>query len=129
MSHYKTMDVSEHASTDEIKQAFRALAMQYHPDRHSGDKAKEARFKEISAANEVLSDPEKRAAYDRQLASERSAARTPSASVGWWVLGGAVVAVPIIWKAATSRRTTRVEIGADGRQLPPRAPDGRFMRT
>lgn len=146
MSHYKTIGVSEDATIDEVKRAFRELAIQCHPDHHPGDKAKEAQFKEINAANEVLSDPEKRAAYDKRLASERLAARTPSlgqapgvpkpsrapsSSAFWWTLGGVAVAVPIIWKVATSRGASReqVEIGADGRPLPRRGPDGRFMST
>ena len=52
------------ADEKEIKKAYRRLARQYHPDVNSGDKAAEARFKEINEANEVLSDPEKRQKYD-----------------------------------------------------------------
>ena len=63
--YYKILGVSEKASTDEIKKAYRKLAMQYHPDRNPGDKKAEDKFKEINEANEVLSDPEKRARYDQ----------------------------------------------------------------
>jgi curved DNA-binding protein len=63
--YYKTLGVDKKASTDEIKKAYRKLAMQYHPDRNPGDKKAEDKFKEINEANEVLSDPEKRARYDQ----------------------------------------------------------------
>ena len=63
--YYKILGVDEKASTDEIKKAYRKLAMKYHPDRNPGDKKSEDKFKEINEANEVLSDPEKRARYDQ----------------------------------------------------------------
>ena len=62
--YYKTLGVAKGADEKEIKKAFRRLARQYHPDVNSGDKAAEARFKEINEANEVLSDAEKRRKYD-----------------------------------------------------------------
>jgi molecular chaperone DnaJ len=61
---YKTLGVKKDASEDEIKKAYRKLARKYHPDRNPDDKAAEERFKEISAANDVLGDPEKRKEYD-----------------------------------------------------------------
>lgn len=61
---YKILGVSKDAEAEAIKKAYRKLAKQYHPDRTGGDKAKEARFKEISQAYEVLGDPEKRRQYD-----------------------------------------------------------------
>lgn len=63
--YYAILGVSKAASADEIKKAFRKLALKYHPDRNPGDKAAEARFKEASEAYEVLSDPEKRQKYDQ----------------------------------------------------------------
>lgn len=62
--YYKILGVEKTASTAEIKKAFRKLAVKYHPDKNSGNKASEEKFKEISEANEVLSDPEKRQKYD-----------------------------------------------------------------
>lgn len=62
--YYKALGVSSTASSDEIKKAYRKLAKQCHPDSTGGDKAKEARFKEISSAYDVLGDPKKRAEYD-----------------------------------------------------------------
>src|SRR5215471_9083653 len=61
---YKTLGVSETASADELKKAYRKLAKKYHPDVTGGDKAKEAKFKEITEANETLGDEKKRAQYD-----------------------------------------------------------------
>jgi len=62
-NYYDILGVKEDASQAEIKKSFRKLAMKYHPDRNRGDKAAEARFKEISEANETLSDEKKRAEY------------------------------------------------------------------
>jgi molecular chaperone DnaJ len=61
---YKTLGVSKKASAEEIKKAYRKLARQYHPDRNPGDAAAEEKFKEVSAAHDVLGDPEKRKEYD-----------------------------------------------------------------
>lgn len=62
--YYKLLNVSKKASSDEIKKAYRKLAMKYHPDHTKGDKAGEEKFKKISEAYAVLSDPEKRKQYD-----------------------------------------------------------------
>ena len=63
--YYEVLGVSKSASDDEIKKAYRKLAVKYHPDRNPGDKEAEAKFKEINEAHEVLSDKQKRARYDQ----------------------------------------------------------------
>jgi molecular chaperone DnaJ len=62
---YEILGVSKNASADEIKKAYRKVAMQFHPDRNPGDKSAEEKFKEAAAAYEILSDQDKRAQYDR----------------------------------------------------------------
>lgn len=63
--YYEILGVSRTATEEEIKKSYRRLALKYHPDRNPGDKEAEERFKEAAEAYEVLSDPEKRAIYDR----------------------------------------------------------------
>ena len=65
MDYYELLGVAKTASSDEIKKAYRKLALKYHPDRNSGDKESEEKFKEISQAYEVLSNNEKRVIYDK----------------------------------------------------------------
>ena len=62
--YYKILGVEKTATQDEIKKAYRKLAMKHHPDRNAGKKSSEEKFKEITEANEVLSDPDKRKKYD-----------------------------------------------------------------
>ena len=62
--YYKILGVDKTATQDEIKKAYRKLAMKFHPDRNPGNKEAEEKFKQISEANEVLSDPDKRKKYD-----------------------------------------------------------------
>src|SRR5881394_3714146 len=63
--YYSELGVARDAGSEDIRRAFRKLAAQYHPDRHPGDKAAEAKFKKIAEAYNVLDDPKARAAYDR----------------------------------------------------------------
>ena len=63
--YYEVLEVAKNASADEIKKAYRKKALQYHPDRNPGDKEAEEKFKEAAEAYGVLSDPDKRARYDR----------------------------------------------------------------
>src|SRR5215217_579790 len=63
--YYEILGVGKGSSSDEIKKAYRKVAMQYHPDRNPGDKSAEEKFKEAAEAYEILSDQDKRAQYDR----------------------------------------------------------------
>ena len=63
--YHEILNVTKDASSEEIKKAYRKLALECHPDRNPGNKAAEERFKEISEAYSVLSDPEKRDRYNR----------------------------------------------------------------
>jgi molecular chaperone DnaJ len=63
--YYDVLGVGKSAAADEIKKAYRKVAMQYHPDRNPGDKAAEEKFKEAAEAYEVLSDADKKSQYDR----------------------------------------------------------------
>ena len=62
---YEILGVEKSASDDEIKKAYRKLAMKYHPDQNRDDKEAETKFKEISMAYDILKDKQKRAAYDQ----------------------------------------------------------------
>src|SRR5579863_7605527 len=62
---YEILGVQKNASADELKKAYRKLAMQHHPGRNPGDNKAEEKFKELSHAYDILSDEQKRAAYDR----------------------------------------------------------------
>jgi molecular chaperone DnaJ len=63
--YYEVLGVARGAEADEIKKAYRKLAVKHHPDKNPGDKTAEEKFKELSEAYEVLNDPQKRAAYDQ----------------------------------------------------------------
>ncbi len=91
--YYNILGVARNASADEVRKAYRKLAMKYHPDRNPGDKASEDRFKDINEAYQVLSDKEKRARYD-QLGSAYSSWQKRGGSPGdfnwgdWFDRGG-----------------------------------------
>ncbi len=63
--YYEVLGVAKTAANDEIKKAYRKLAMQYHPDRNPGNKEAEEKFKEATEAYEILSDEKKRSQYDQ----------------------------------------------------------------
>lgn len=104
--YYKVLGVSKDASTDEIKKAYRKLAMKYHPDRNPNNKQAEEKFKEINEANEVLSDSKKRAKYD-QISNSYQAWQSQGGSPGafrWEDLFG----------MGGGQYTTRVEVNDFG---------------
>lgn len=78
--YYKILGVSKDADQAEIKKAYRTLARELHPDRNSNDKATETRFKEVSEANAVLSDPAKRKEYDEARSLFGTGGRVPTGS-------------------------------------------------
>ena len=63
--YYEVLGVGSNASADEIKKAYRKLAIKYHPDKNPGDKQAEEKFKEAAEAYSILSDPDKKAKYDQ----------------------------------------------------------------
>lgn len=80
--YYAVLGVSKDATPEDIKKAYRALARDYHPDKNPGDEASEAKFKEVSEANDVLSDPKKRREYDEARSLFGSGAFRRSAGGG-----------------------------------------------
>jgi curved DNA-binding protein len=102
--YYQTLGVARTASEAEIKKAYRKLAMKYHPDRNRGKKDAEEKFKEINEAYEVLSDPQKRARYDK-LGSEYQNWQNSGTPGGFdWSQ----------WAGGAPRGGTRVEYGDVG---------------
>ncbi len=100
--YYKTLGVERSASQEDIKRAYRKLAMKYHPDRNPGNKAAEENFKQINEAYEVLGDAKKRAHYDQLGASyQQWQATGGQGNFNWadWFMQGA------------GRGGTRVEVG------------------
>jgi molecular chaperone DnaJ len=81
--YYEMLGVGRTASPDDIKKAFRKLAMQHHPDRNQGDKDAEKKFKELNHAYDILKDPDKRAAYDRYGAAAFEGGNGPGGPGGF----------------------------------------------
>jgi len=82
--YYKILGINKNASQEEIKKAYKKLALKYHPDRNKGNKEAEKKFKEINEAYQVLSNPHKRSAYDQFGTTDFSQYR----SAGGWDFGG-----------------------------------------
>ena len=74
---YTTLGVGRNASAEDLKKAYRRLAKKFHPDLNPGNKTTEQQFKEVTGAYELLSDPEKRARYDRGEIDETGAEKAP----------------------------------------------------
>jgi DnaJ domain len=106
---YAILGLSRRATSDEIKAAYRGLAKRYHPDVNAGDEQDEWRTKEINRAYATLGYPEARAAYDRERARQRTAARR-----GFWLsaaTGAATVIVMVssVWVMAVGRQNASIQ--------------------
>ena len=119
---YTTLGVAKDANGDDLKKAYRKLAMQYHPDRNPGDKQAEAKFKEINEAYDILKDDQKRAAYDRfgHAAFEQGGGGGPGGFAGGFDFGGGAGGLGDIFEQmfgdALGGRRGRPRTGADIRQ-------------
>ena len=118
--YYATLGVTKTASDADIKRAYRKLARKHHPDLNPGDKAAEAKFKEINEANEVLGDPEKRRKYDELGANwrqyeqaQRQGAR--AARAGDWSAHSAAARAAARYRTMTPEEMQ--EMFGDGRSV------------
>ena len=93
--HYDTLGVTKSAGPEDIKAAFRKLAAQHHPDRNPDDPVATVRFKQVAAAYQVLSDPQRRQMYDR-FGHRAEEAGSPFASSGPFA-GGVRPCQPALW--------------------------------
>jgi molecular chaperone DnaJ len=114
--YYSILGISESASADEIKRAYKKKAMELHPDRHGGDKTKEAEFKKLNEAYSVLSDSQKKAHYDRF--GSMDGAGNPFWA-GWWFQQGFDVDLWDIFSSffgggfQNGRSSRRRQVGSD----------------
>jgi molecular chaperone DnaJ len=126
--YYKTLGVGKNASEEEIKKAYRKLARKYHPDRNPEDKQAEARFKEISQAHDVLSDPEKRKQYDRGTGPFAFA--TSGGGFDPSAFGGSVTDIlSNLFGGGGPGGATGGRAGATNARARPQAPRGRDLET
>ena len=102
--YYEVLGVAKNASDDELKKAYRKLAMKYHPDRNPDSKEAEEKFKEAKEAYEVLGDEQKRAAYDRY----GHAGVDPNAAG----MGGGMAAASPMRSATSSARSSAAAVAA-----------------
>jgi len=113
--YYETLGVARGASAEDLKKAYRKLAMQCHPDRNPGDKKAEQRFKELSEAYDVLKDDQKRAAYDRfgHAAFEHGANGRGAGDFNFGMGGFADIFDEMFGEFMGTRRNGRTAQGAD----------------
>src|SRR5215472_4634757 len=113
--YYETLGVARGASGEDLKKAYRKLAMQCHPDRNPGDKKAEQRFKDLSEAYDVLKDDQKRAAYDRfgHAAFEHGANGRATGDFNFGMGGFADIFDEMFGEFMGTRRNGRTAQGAD----------------
>src|SRR5579885_1966372 len=131
---YELLGVAKGCSSEDLKKAYRKLAMQWHPDRNPGDKAAEQKFKDINEAYDVLKDDQKRAAYDRygHAAFEnggRGAGPATSASPPALPTSSTRCSATSWAGAATSRAPRAATISATTWRSPSRKPSRANSRT
>src|SRR5438874_12346020 len=120
--YYEVLGVARGASDQEIKSAYRKLALQYHPDRNPNNPDAEERFKEVSEAYAILADSEKRAVYDRYghaglgSAASQGAGFDPSVFQDFSDIFGEFFGFGDMFGGGGGRRRTRVQRGADLRE-------------
>ncbi|MBK8021593.1 MAG: J domain-containing protein [Chloroflexi bacterium] len=113
--YYQTLGVAKTATEKEVKQAFRRLAKQYHPDTHPDDPKAEARFKEVNEAYEVLSNKEKRANYDRfGTANPQAGGWSPSGAGGQYTTNVDLGDLSDLFSSVFGNTRTRTRTGATG---------------
>ena len=120
---YEILGVPKGASEEDIKKAYRKLAMKYHPDRNKGRKDAEARFKEAKEAYEMLSDKDKRAAYDRfgHAGVDPSMAGAAGAGAGARRLRLQRSVPPVARRPGAGRRLRRIPVRRQSRRISSRA--------